>query len=202
MLDVGCGSGGFCNVAATAGANVCGIDADEQALATARARVPAADLRVGRMEALPWDDASFDVVVGINAFQYAQNPSAALSEAARVALPGGVVAICKWGAPQDNELFTILGALTGEPQPASSDAFAALRPALRAARLEPQTEGGVPVVLELPDAHALHAAVLGAGATASPGEVRAAAAPFVQSDGSYRLANVYRYLLVTPAARA
>jgi SAM-dependent methyltransferase len=61
LLDVGCGSGELCTQAAARGATVSGIDAAEGMVEIARRRLPGADLRVGPMERLPWDDASFDV---------------------------------------------------------------------------------------------------------------------------------------------
>ena len=42
--------------------------------------MPAGDFRVGLMEELPWEDGSFDVVAGFNAFQYAIDIDLALAE--------------------------------------------------------------------------------------------------------------------------
>src|SRR5690349_15705842 len=61
VLDVGCGSGLFCVVAAERGARVTGIDATAPFIAIARERVPDADFRVGEMEVLPYGDKTFDV---------------------------------------------------------------------------------------------------------------------------------------------
>ncbi|MEP6592990.1 MAG: class I SAM-dependent methyltransferase, partial [Acidobacteriota bacterium] len=82
-LDVGCGAGLACHLGATRGAEVAGLDATESLLAVARQRVPTADLRVGEMEQLPFEDAAFDVVTGFNSFQYAARPIQALAEAKR-----------------------------------------------------------------------------------------------------------------------
>jgi 2-polyprenyl-3-methyl-5-hydroxy-6-metoxy-1,4-benzoquinol methylase len=76
LLDMGCGSGEFCALAAERGADVAGIDAAEGMIAIARERVPSGDLRVGAIEQLPWDDDSFDVVTGFNSFQFAAEPQA------------------------------------------------------------------------------------------------------------------------------
>src|SRR5215218_10358959 len=56
VLDVGCGSGEFCRLAAARGAKVSGIDAAEGMIEIARRLVPGADLRVGAAERLPWGE--------------------------------------------------------------------------------------------------------------------------------------------------
>jgi ubiquinone/menaquinone biosynthesis C-methylase UbiE len=71
VLDVGCGSGRFCRLAAERGAVVRGVDAIADRIAGARLRLPTGDFRLGFMEELPWPADSFDVVTGFNAFQYA-----------------------------------------------------------------------------------------------------------------------------------
>ncbi|MGB3316617.1 MAG: class I SAM-dependent methyltransferase, partial [Albidovulum sp.] len=67
-LDAGCGAGMAAALAASLGAKVAGLDAAEEMLEIARERVPAGDFRQGDLEALPWDDNSFDLVTGFNAF--------------------------------------------------------------------------------------------------------------------------------------
>ena len=74
MLDVGCGAGLMCQLAAARGASVSGFDAAEPMIAVARSRVPGGDFRIGDMESLPFADNSFDIVTGVNSFQYAANP--------------------------------------------------------------------------------------------------------------------------------
>ena len=71
VLDIGCGSGELCALAAGRGAEVAGIDAAEGMIEIARRRVPGADLRVGPMEQLPWEDGAFDVATAVNALQFA-----------------------------------------------------------------------------------------------------------------------------------
>ncbi len=56
---------------ASLGATVSGLDASDTLLEIARERAPSADFRLGDLEALPFDDDSFDVVTGFNSFQYA-----------------------------------------------------------------------------------------------------------------------------------
>jgi ubiquinone/menaquinone biosynthesis C-methylase UbiE len=65
-----------------------GLDASEALIELARARLPEADLHVGDMEALPYDDDTFDLVTGFNSFFFANDMVVALREARRVAKPG------------------------------------------------------------------------------------------------------------------
>jgi SAM-dependent methyltransferase len=97
LLDAGCGAGLALQVAAQRGARVSGIDAAQALVAIARERLAGADIRVGEIEELPFADAAFDVVTGFNSFQYAGDRVRALSDAKRVAKPGGVVIAAVWG---------------------------------------------------------------------------------------------------------
>jgi len=62
VLDVACGSGLAVELARARGAECAGIDASHRLVAVAQERRPGADIRVGDMHELPWDDASFEVV--------------------------------------------------------------------------------------------------------------------------------------------
>lgn len=88
VLEVGCGTCKWLSLLAQSGCKVAGIDPSKQMLL----RAPDAatgDLRQGVADALPWADASFDVVYCINAFHHFPAPERALHEAARVLRPGG-----------------------------------------------------------------------------------------------------------------
>jgi SAM-dependent methyltransferase len=84
VLDCGCGAGRFARMAADRGASVAGIDASERLIEIATERVPEGDFRAGDIEALPWENDSFDVVTGFSAFQFADDKVRALQEAGRV----------------------------------------------------------------------------------------------------------------------
>jgi SAM-dependent methyltransferase len=118
LLDAGCGAGLVVRLAADRGATVSGLDASVPLLEVARGRTPSADLRAGEIQALPYDDASFDIVTAFNAIQYASDPSAAVQQLARVCRPGGQVAIGVWADParcQTEALFARLRSLAPPP---------------------------------------------------------------------------------------
>jgi SAM-dependent methyltransferase len=100
LLDVGCGSGLTLVLARSRGATTSGLDISPGLLNIARDRLPGADLKEGDMESLPFGDAAFDAVTGVNAFQFAGDPRRALREAARVARPGGRVVASLFAAPE------------------------------------------------------------------------------------------------------
>ena len=103
LLDVGCGSGLTLVLAKARGARPSGLDISPGLLDVARDRLPDADLRVGDMEFLPFGDAMFDAVTGVNAFQFAGDPRRALREAARVTRPGGRVVASLFAAPERSQ---------------------------------------------------------------------------------------------------
>jgi SAM-dependent methyltransferase len=95
LLDIACGAGLAVELAALRGALCAGIDASERLIAVARDRSPSADLRVGDMHALPWDDETFDVVTSFRGIW--GTTLAAIDEARRVLKPGGRLGITVWG---------------------------------------------------------------------------------------------------------
>jgi SAM-dependent methyltransferase/alkylhydroperoxidase family enzyme len=95
LLDIACGAGLAVELAALRGAECAGIDASERLVSIARDRSPDADLRVGDMHALPWDDDSFDIVTSFRGI-WGTTPQA-LDEVHRVLKPGGRLGITVWG---------------------------------------------------------------------------------------------------------
>ena len=95
LLDVACGSGLAIELARLRGASCSGIDASARLVAVARDRNPDCDIRVGDMQALPWDPASFDVVTSFRGI-WGTTPHA-VAEIHRVLRPGGRVGITVWG---------------------------------------------------------------------------------------------------------
>lgn len=95
LLDMACGSGLALELAGVWGAEIAGIDASPRLVAVARDRCPDADIRVGDMADLPWDDGAFDVVTSFRGI-WGTTP-AAVDAAHRVLSPGGRLAITVWG---------------------------------------------------------------------------------------------------------
>jgi len=101
VLDAGCGDGAFACALASRGAEVTGVDPDRAMLAAARGRAAAAGLRTkfleGRLERLPFPDASFDAVVAVTVLCFVPDAAAAVREMARVLRPGGRLVIGELG---------------------------------------------------------------------------------------------------------
>lgn len=95
LLDVACGAGLAVELASLLGAKCAGIDASPRLVRVARDRCPDADLRVGDMQALPWDDEAFDVVTSFRGI-WATTPGA-VAEVHRVLAPGGQLGLTVWG---------------------------------------------------------------------------------------------------------
>jgi SAM-dependent methyltransferase len=122
LLDAGCGSGLFSNVAIKAGAQVVGIDAAPGLLEIARERNPNNIFLEEDLEAMPFTEDYFDVVVGFNSFQYAGKFENALLEAKRVLKPGGKLVVVIWDKPEKSDGTAILKAISTllPPSPAGT----------------------------------------------------------------------------------
>jgi ubiquinone/menaquinone biosynthesis C-methylase UbiE len=72
---------------------VIGVDATETMLDIARGKVPGGDFRLGRVEALPLDDASVDLITCALALTHVPELEPVLREFGRVLRPGGAVVL-------------------------------------------------------------------------------------------------------------
>jgi demethylmenaquinone methyltransferase / 2-methoxy-6-polyprenyl-1,4-benzoquinol methylase len=87
------------------GCRVVGVDRSPEMLAAGRERVERAglaeriDLREGRAESLPFEDASFDALTFTYLLRYVDDPAATLRELARVVRRGGTIAALEFGVP-------------------------------------------------------------------------------------------------------
>lgn len=120
VLDVGCGTGVVAVTAARAGAAVTGVDLTPALLERARTNAHIAGVGVefveGDVEALPFADASFDVVVSQFGHMFAPRPDTAVAEMLRVLKPGGRIAFSTW--PPEHfvgRMFALSGRYTPAP---------------------------------------------------------------------------------------
>jgi ubiquinone/menaquinone biosynthesis C-methylase UbiE len=101
VLDVGCGTGSHLELYVDSGAECVGIDASPAMLEYASTRLEdRADLELGDATALPHSDSAFNLVF-TSLFLHELEPgarTAALSEMARVAKPGGHVLIIDYNS--------------------------------------------------------------------------------------------------------
>ncbi len=100
VLDVACGTGVVAITAALRGARVSALDLSPALLERARRNAEVAGLDIefveGDVEALPWADAQFDVVVSQFGHMFAPRPDVALREMLRVLRPSGRLAFATW----------------------------------------------------------------------------------------------------------
>ena len=100
LLDVGCGSGLLALMAAKDGLDVTGVDIADNLVERARVRAQAEGLVVcfeeADAEALPFEDASFDVVASRIAAMFAPRQDLVAKELLRVCKPGGTIAMANW----------------------------------------------------------------------------------------------------------
>ena len=105
VLDVGTGTGVVAITAARLGAKVTGLDLTPALLEQARRSAPIAGLadiawKEGDAEALPFGDATFDVVLSQFGHMFAPRPEVATKEMLRVLKPGGRIAFATWPPEQ------------------------------------------------------------------------------------------------------
>ena len=96
VLDVGCGTGVLAIAAAQRAlpsGRVVGLDASEEMLGVARRKSSAVEWVLGKAEALPFGDASFDKVVSQFALMLFEQPARALAQMWRVLRPRGRLAV-------------------------------------------------------------------------------------------------------------
>ncbi|MFZ1994835.1 MAG: class I SAM-dependent methyltransferase [Solirubrobacteraceae bacterium] len=88
VLDAGCGSGRTLVELARYGGEVSGIELNTEAAELARGR-GVGEVQVGRLEELPWDEATFDLITCLDVIEHVPDDVTALVELRRVARPGG-----------------------------------------------------------------------------------------------------------------
>jgi SAM-dependent methyltransferase len=117
VLDVATGPGILASRAADRGAfPVIGVDLAPQMVAMAAAQYPRIDFRQADAESLPFPDRSFDAVLCNFGIGHFPQPELAVGEFARVAAPGGFVALSWWDVPARHRLNGIFFDAVSEAQ--------------------------------------------------------------------------------------
>ena len=127
-LDLACGTGAVAERAASAGADVTGVDLAPALIDTAkeRARELGLDIEysVGDAERLDLPDASFDKISSTCGIMFTPDHAATARELARVTRPGGRIALANW-TPTGGlaKMFAVMAAYQPAPPPSSPFAW-------------------------------------------------------------------------------
>ncbi len=94
VLDAGCGTGYGTRLLLEAGAAaVAGVDISPSAIRAAGIAAPEASVAVGDVRSLPFDDASFDLVVAFELLEHVLPQEHVILELQRVLAPDGILVI-------------------------------------------------------------------------------------------------------------
>jgi len=137
LIDIGTGTGRMLELFAGRAEHALGIDRSSEMLRLARAKLSErglahAELRQADLYALPLSDGAADVAIVHHVLHFAQQPGAAIAEAARVLSPGGRLLIADFAAHDREDLRTKDGHTRlgfGDEQMATWFAAAGLAPA-------------------------------------------------------------------------
>ena len=107
LIDIGTGTGRMLELFAGRATQALGIDRSSEMLRLARAKLAGAantELRQADLYALPMADGGADVAILHHVLHFAQQPGAAIAEAARVLGPGGRLLIADFAAHDREDL--------------------------------------------------------------------------------------------------
>ena len=104
LLDVATGPGFAAGLAARRGATATGVDIAAAMVELAGTLHPGVRFMQVNAEELPFDDGSFDAVVGNLAILHFARPEHAVREFARVLAPGGRLALSTWDVPAESRM--------------------------------------------------------------------------------------------------
>ncbi|MGH2962594.1 MAG: class I SAM-dependent methyltransferase [Solirubrobacterales bacterium] len=174
VLDLATGPGYVAERAAARGALPIGVDIAERMLALARTRQPTLEFRRADAENLPFEDGSFDAVVGGFVLNHLPAPELALAEAIRVLSRGGSAAYSVWDRPERNRFMGVVSDAVGDvavepvrevaegPDPYRFSDDAEFEALLRGAGVDEVVVETLSMTLAVPDADALWEGFMGA----------------------------------------
>jgi ubiquinone/menaquinone biosynthesis C-methylase UbiE len=114
VLDIGCGTGIVARLVRQrcgADARISGVDLNPEMIAVARRLEPSIDWHQANALELPFEDASFDVVLCQQALQFFPDRAAGVHEMRRVLTSGGRIGISTWRPLEENPLYATLNQL-------------------------------------------------------------------------------------------
>ncbi len=112
LLDIGTGPGFVALAAMTRQAQV--RAADQSAAMVRIARTAGVDVVQASAEDLPYEDGSFDAVVGSYLLNHLPRPEVGVAELRRVLAPGGRIAMTVWDRPPDNPAIGLVSEVVAE----------------------------------------------------------------------------------------
>jgi SAM-dependent methyltransferase len=123
LLDLATGTGAVAELAARTGAEVVGVDFAQELIEQAKERAAERgldiDYRVGDVEALELENASFDLVTSTCGVMFAPDHEAVARELARVTKAGGRIGVACW-TPESGlaQVFEVMRPFQPAPPPA------------------------------------------------------------------------------------
>ena len=128
-LDIGCGTGELAFLATRTGATIRGADISTVMIDTARRQASERghqlEFEVADCEALPYPDASYDVVTSSVGVIFAPDHGRVAAELARVLRPGGRLALTAWLDDGDvGDFFRIIASYAPPPAPGAGSPIA------------------------------------------------------------------------------
>lgn len=109
VLDVGCGPGALTEelVTRVGAGGVHAVDPSESFVAACADRHPGVEVRLGRGEAVPFDDRSVDRVLAQLVLHFVSDPERVTREFARLLRPDGLAAACVWDFAQGMTMLRV-----------------------------------------------------------------------------------------------
>lgn len=118
VLEIGCGRGGFSKYLYSCGADLVAADFSPSAVSIAKHLLTDAtgcDIRVADIQAIPFGDDEFDLVVSLETLEHVPDWGKGLAELVRVAKPGGHIIITTPNYFGLLGLYRIYRNITGRP---------------------------------------------------------------------------------------